>query len=862
MDTGTSIIGQNMVLVFFVYGLAWFTAGVVILATLQRGLHLKLSASLPWLAAFSLTHAVVEWLDVLRLLPPDLMPLAAYPAFGTIKLALLALSLLLLLQFAVLLVGSLWGRARVLRWLPIVLLVLWLMSPLYAPLLVVPGAARLLGASPGARLDQQEAHLFTAGQRELYCLSCHARIPQQGVGHTLAASAPRATMEVSVRYMLYFPGLLLSAIGFALQGRLFRRRGLRWLARDAYCAAGVFAINSFFAGLVSAPGPFFPAAWLNYLNFTAAVGAPPQLFRAGLALASMFFIARILRVYRVEQDRRLAAAHEERLRTQERLSKELSKQVAELSSEMTELHSLGERIAYDTDSGRVLKGLMGVTARLVRADECMVYLRGDDGRLTPALVDQANPRAEGAVTIPDCVRRAAEGCTSVLVQHVLRDDGMPEGAETRACSILAVPLLSRGELLGVVSVQARSPRSFGDSDRFLLETIAGQAAVALHNAQLYARVSAQSIRDGLTGLHNHRYFQERAEAEISRCARTRRPLSLLFCDLDSFKSFNDANGHPLGDQALQDVAAIINASKRATDVAARYGGEEFVVILPDADVDAAVAIGERIRLQVSKHAFESRVGTAFSLTISIGVASFPRDGHSKAELVEKADWAMYEAKRRGGNETCAFVGGDHIERPREVAEWSELPDLGAVYALAAAVDARDHKTRRHSEVVAFYASTIAQTLGLTMQEITDVRVASLLHDVGKVGVPDEILNKNAPLTDEEWSVVREHPRLGAEILKSVRGLLRIISCVRHHHERYDGSGYPDGIAGTAIPLGARIIAVADAFDAMTSDRPYRLALSVEEAIAEIRANAGTQFDPQVVQSLAEVFGHNQDAVLV
>jgi diguanylate cyclase (GGDEF)-like protein len=358
-----------------------------------------------------------------------------------------------------------------------------------------------------------------------------------------------------------------------------------------------------------------------------------------------------------------------------------------------------------------------------------------------------------------------------------------------------------------------------------------------------------AITDGLTGLYNHRYLQDRLEEEIQRSVRSAKPFALLFCDLDNFKSFNDLNGHHLGDSALKEVAQVIRNAKRSMDIAARYGGEEFALILPETDGFEAKSVGERLRREVEQHAFEVRNPDNFRLTVSIGITVFPQDGRTKEELLERADLMMYYAKCMGRNQVHVYEEGR--SSAYQVIRYNVLKDHSSMSTLrhmASMVETKDHYSRHHSESVPTYAMATAYALGLNRMEVHHIGLAALLHDLGKIGISDEILSKKGPLSPEEMARLRAYPLIGAEILKRNNDLKQVLPMILHHRERFDGDGYPAKLKGEKIPLGARIIAVAEAYYAMVSDRPYRKAMKKDEAIAELKKCAGSQFDPKVVDS--------------
>jgi len=372
--------------------------------------------------------------------------------------------------------------------------------------------------------------------------------------------------------------------------------------------------------------------------------------------------------------------------------------------------------------------------------------------------------------------------------------------------------------------------------------------------QLYQRAIVRALRamrlaltDPLTGLGNHRHFHERLERELKTAHERQLPLTLCFVDVDDFKRINDRFGHPAGDRMLSQLAARL----RQTGEAFRLGGDEFALLLPGFDESAAMTAASSVVERIGALKLD-QVG---SVTVSAGVAISPQHASDRDELIRLADSALYWAKEYGKNRVRAY-------RP-DVIELAELkrlaggPDRAARFraaaSLARAVDARDVYTGSHSQRVAELAARTARRLGLDEQDVELTRLAASLHDLGKLAIPEEILRKPGPLTEPERIVLERHPQIGFRMLESL-GVDPVAEWVLHHHERWDGAGYPDGLVGTQIPLGARIIFVADAYDAMTSERIYRRRVTPDEAITELDRCSGTQFDPDIVAALAEELG--------
>ena len=414
-------------------------------------------------------------------------------------------------------------------------------------------------------------------------------------------------------------------------------------------------------------------------------------------------------------------------------------------------------------------------------------------------------------------------------------------------SIAYLPLIASGKVIGSLIIASCSPNAYGQRHINLLEQLVSQIAMPIENSRLYAKVEQRARTDELTGLLNRHSLDEVITSEISRHSRYGGVFSLIIFDLDSFKAYNDDQGHLAGDKLLGQISGTMKKAIRSADQAFRYGGDEFAILFPQTTIEAAYQVAERIRKQVA-----SEVKTGYiPLTISLGLASWPADGVGLNEIIAAADAALYHAKRSGGNQSQHASGAMLVSDDTTIGSGSnkDSKTLSTIYALAAAVDARDHYTCSHSKKVSEYAIAIAEALNLEPLEINRLGTCALLHDIGKIGISDEILTKQCELTAEEWEEIKAHPQLGATIVSHVGHLAPYILGILHHHERYDGSGYPRGLKGEEIPLEARILAIADAFAAMTSERPFSNTLSYEEALEEIKRGAGTQFDPK----LAEVF---------
>jgi diguanylate cyclase (GGDEF)-like protein len=379
-----------------------------------------------------------------------------------------------------------------------------------------------------------------------------------------------------------------------------------------------------------------------------------------------------------------------------------------------------------------------------------------------------------------------------------------------------------------------------------------------------------ALTDPLTGLANHRTMMDRIDEELKHSQQSQESCAVIFVDLDHFKHINDTWGHRAGDTVLREASSRLKKNMRRKDVVGRYGGEEFVILLSNTSLQAAKQAAERFRVALADELCILTSGedtsdkNSIAFTASIGVAVYGEHGTTREALIEAADHAMYYAKQTGRNKVC--IAGEETDLASQVlANMSQrqFTETIGVKTLEAVATVHDGETSAHARRMVTLAEETTRKLGRSEAEIHLVRLAALFHDIGKIGIPDAILHKPGPLTEEEWTVMRRHPVLGQHILEQVGGLFELLShIVVAHHEHWDGRGYPHRLAQDAIPLGARILTVVDSYDAMTSERPYRQPLSDAHARAELQRGAGSQYDPHVVEVFLSVLDDFEQEHLV
>ncbi len=448
----------------------------------------------------------------------------------------------------------------------------------------------------------------------------------------------------------------------------------------------------------------------------------------------------------------------------------------------------------------------------------------------------------------------------------------------RNTPIVILPLLSVNKCIGVMIFADNYARQ----NVGLYTMLANCVALVSHNMELLETSDKYVNTDTLTLLYNHRCFQELLSDEISRAETSKQNLSVIMLDICNITKINKDLGHAKGDEVIKLVAENIRKNVREGDIAARYGGDELAIILPNTTVEQAKYVAEYLTYALSCFYIDD-VGP---VKVSVGISSYPECANDKEKLLILAEQAMYISKAKGyrdgmsaiissadfnfwddvalksyaevlgkrhaqlgvnfEDELLAKFNADHAEVPR-----NRIFEIAT--SLAGAIDAKDPYTKDHSTCVAKYSAALARAINLPEEEIDRIRLGALLHDVGKIGIPERVLQKEGPLSDEEWVIMKQHPTIGAEkVLMPNTSLRDLIPIVKYHHERIDGKGYPEGLSNGDIPLAAKIVAIADTYHALTSDRPYRKGMSIEKAVSILEEGAGSQWDADLVRTFISI----------
>jgi diguanylate cyclase (GGDEF)-like protein len=373
------------------------------------------------------------------------------------------------------------------------------------------------------------------------------------------------------------------------------------------------------------------------------------------------------------------------------------------------------------------------------------------------------------------------------------------------------------------------------------------------------KLESLANEDGLTGVYNHRFFHDALRKKMESKKDGQGSVSLIFIDIDYFKHYNDLYGHQKGDEVLRIIGGLLKSCVREDDIVARYGGEEFAIILPNTIENQAVKIAEDIRSKIENNYFEGEENQPKGkITVSAGLSTYPDKAKNDIELIKSADDALYRAKFFNKNRVEIYYS--ILDELKEDIEDKHIDLVTSIKTLISVINAKDKYTYGHVERVVIYSRMLADKLKLNEDDKKKLIYGAYMHDIGKINILEEILNKKMPLNNDEWGALKQHPQNGVEIIKHVESLRDISPLILYHHERYDGKGYPNNLTGDEIPYLARILTVADSFDAMTSNRPYSKRKTYEEAIEELKKCSGTQFDPNITNAFIEVIKESKNCI--
>jgi diguanylate cyclase (GGDEF)-like protein len=518
------------------------------------------------------------------------------------------------------------------------------------------------------------------------------------------------------------------------------------------------------------------------------------------------------------------------------INDDLERRVEERTRQITCMQALTKAVNMTLDVDKVARESAEHTAGLMNADAVAIWLCKVPSGRKSAMSLRHSKGFEGNEEFLDILSSKihfAEG-GSVAITECLSDG--------RQAMCLITPLMWQKDQVGVVAV-VRWDCLFEASEHEFIEVVGVELGSALHNACEHAAAVEAADKDPVTGLLNHRAFHQRFRNMLRKARDTQQPASIMMLDLNNFKLFNDTYGHMAGDQVLKTVASSMQTCFDKQSLCARYGGDEFVVAIPNCDGENAERLAAQLAERLVNLGFtQTGDDRKIPITVSVGIATCPNDAETHHDLLAIADQNLYSAKAL---ETGIVRTNEQQRENRALRTEGSFEVLDA---LVTAVDNKDRYTRKHSEDVTEYALWIAEELGLSQETMRIIRTAGLLHDVGKIGVPSEVLRKPDRLTPEEYEIIKRHPRLGELIVGAVPGMEAIVDGVRSHHERWDGHGYPDALAGENIPFLGRLLAVPDAFSAMTTDRPYRKGMDWDIALKQIVEHRGTQFDPDIADA--------------
>lgn len=568
-----------------------------------------------------------------------------------------------------------------------------------------------------------------------------------------------------------------------------------------------------------------------------------------------------------------------------------ARRLAEEKTDMENILAISQTIASTLEMRHILAVIMEKIKENIKGIDCSILLFRKDNNEPYLVQEKEKDEVEYSIVnlsdYPELEKALSERKLLRIpdvYQSPLLVDVSDRLTKEKVVSLLVIPLMFEDRVMGALYLKSINHPSFVTPREIsFYQVVANSAASALKNAQIFEEAKQQSITDELTGLYNHRHFQSLLKAEVERSKRNDQPLSIFMIDIDNLKLVNDNFGHASGDTVLQRVGSLLVKATRYSDIHARYGGDEFICLLPNAGLREAYKVASRLCIDIHRE-FKN---TFYNITASIGVATFPASTNNPSDLIRLVDQAMYLAKHNGGNQVKSieideikdlkswnlktleafisvmskrhFQTGEELadrvrEKLRGVFNEERIPKeiYSTVASLVAAVDAKDHYTHGHSHKVVEYAIAIANRLRLPAPEVEKIGLAASLHDIGKIGVPESALLTSKRLNQNERSLVEQHPVIGVKILEPIHAFREILPLVKHHHENWDGSGYPDGLKEDDILLGAQIISLADVFHALTSQRPYRKALTFDQALQVLKEGAGKKWKKELVDIFIDI----------
>jgi diguanylate cyclase (GGDEF)-like protein/putative nucleotidyltransferase with HDIG domain len=525
----------------------------------------------------------------------------------------------------------------------------------------------------------------------------------------------------------------------------------------------------------------------------------------------------------------------------EAVVQERTRELGAKSDQLIALQTLTSAINETLDAAKVISSAVVHIRSVFNAEGVAIWLCDGTSNEIDLVPKGCNGLNDSAMVI-----RSAASCGVLQVSHAQKlvesDDRKPDVV----WEYLQAPLRSYGVLVGKIGV-LRIAEEFSDSELQIIDSIALHLATSLNNAKQYWHARDAADRDPVTNLVNHRAIHEYLDIALELQSYSEEPLSVILADIDNFHMFNDTYGHPIGDEVLRKVANILDSAVKIPGKVGRYRGDEFIIVLPGFTSEECVSFAHSLQSEISQ--LELHYGEderTIPTSVSFGIASFPEDSADRQDLMTTANANLKSAK----NSDEHIVALSEMQRAhRELRVSSSFRMLDG---MVTAVDNKDSYTRLHSEDVTEYALWIADELDLDSDTKQLLRTGGLLHDVGKIGIPDEILRKPGRLDEEEYNVMKQHPTLGALIVGGVSGMDTIVDIVKYHHERWDGNGYPEALIAENIPFNARLVAIADAMSAMTTDRPYRKGMSVTIALQRIEEGIGTQFDPMIAAAFLRI----------